>query len=123
MKLQEAKRNHLPALKHPKGILRVIIFAEALSLALFAPVFTEKSYVKMGVFCLTRHVNIGYNYSMVIGSISFILRITIIVAIWILIWRSIEPRTQSARILRAALLLLSLLTVLAVIRIAGVTTG
>jgi hypothetical protein len=101
----------------------VIISEETLSFTLFAPVFIDRLYVKMGYLYLTHTVKIGYNYPMVIGSISFILRITIIVAIWILIWRSIEPRTQSARILRAALLLLSLLTVLAVIRIAGVTTG
>lgn len=56
---------------------------------------------------------------MITGPIYFILRIALIVAIWVFIWRSIKPRTQSARILRAALLLLSLLTVLAVIRITG----
>jgi len=49
--------------------------------------------------------------------ISFILRIWLIVALWALIWRFVEPRTQLMRILRAALLLLGLLVILALVRI------
>ena len=48
IRLQEGKRNHLPVLKHPNGVLKVVIFAETLSFALFAPVFIDRLYVKMG---------------------------------------------------------------------------
>jgi len=53
------------------------------------------------------------------GAIHFILRVLLIALIWFFVWRFVEPRTQLLRILRAALLVLSLLAVLAVIRITG----
>ena len=54
------------------------------------------------------------------GSIvSFVLRIGLIAALWVFIWGFVEPRTQLMRILRAALLLLGLLGVLAALRITG----
>lgn len=56
---------------------------------------------------------------MVGGAIHFILRVLLIALIWFFVWRFVEPRTQLLRILRAALLVLSLLAVLAVIRITG----
>jgi len=75
--------------------------------------------VKIGFFCLTFLVKIGYNFYMFSNIISFVLRMALIVALWAFMWRLVEPRTQFDRIFRAALLLLSLLTVLAVIRIVG----
>jgi len=53
------------------------------------------------------------------STISLVLRIWLIVAFWAFIWRFVEPRTQLMRILRAALLLLGLLAILAVLRITG----
>lgn len=73
----------------------------------------------MGYFYLTLLVKISYNLIMVGKVISFLLRIGLIAGIWALIWRLVEPRTQLMRVLRAALLLLGLLAVLAVIRITG----
>ncbi len=54
---------------------------------------------------------------MVGGVIHFILKVLLIALICFFVWRFVEPRTQLLRILRAALLVLSLLAVLAVIRI------
>ena len=75
--------------------------------------------VKVGCFYLTLLVKISYNLIMVGRVISFLLRIGLIAGIWVLIWRLVEPRTQLMRVLRAALLLLGLLAILAVIRITG----
>lgn len=47
------------------------------------------------------------------------LRIIFIAALWALIWRFVEPKTQRMRILRAALLLLCLTVILAVLRFTG----
>jgi hypothetical protein len=52
-------------------------------------------------------------------TIDFIWRIMLIAALWVLIWRAIEPKTQYLRILRAVLLLLCLSTILAVLKITG----
>jgi hypothetical protein len=49
----------------------------------------------------------------------FVLRISLVVALWAFVWRFVEPKTQLVRILRAALLVLGLLAVLALIRITG----
>jgi len=76
-------------------------------------------YVKIGRFCLTLLVKIEYNLVMVRNVISFLLRIGLIAGLWALIWRLVEPRTQLMRIVRAALLLLGLLAILAVIKITG----
>ena len=77
------------------------------------------SSAKMGKFHLTLHVKMGYNKSMYTGFISFILRISLIVAVWAFVWRFLEPRTQLMRILRAAVLLLGLLGILFVLRLTG----
>lgn len=47
----------------------------------------------------------------------FVLRLALIVTIWAFIWRYVEPKTQLMRILRAALLVLGMLGVLALMRI------
>ncbi len=57
---------------------------------------------------------------MVRGVLSFALRLVLIVCIWAFAWGMVEPRTQGARILRAALLVLCLLTVFGALRMAGV---
>ena len=54
---------------------------------------------------------------MVGGVIHFILRVLLIALIWFFVWRFVEPRSQLMRIVRAALLMLSLLAVLAVMKI------
>ena len=51
--------------------------------------------------------------------ISFILRIVLIVALWLFVWRFIEPRTQLMRVFRATLLVIFLLAVLVVLRVSG----
>ena len=76
-------------------------------------------YVKIGILCLTLPVKVGYNDFVFAGFISFVLRLWLIVALWLCIWRFVKPRTQLMRIFRAALLLLALLGVLALLRITG----
>ncbi len=49
----------------------------------------------------------------------FVLKISLIVTLWAFVWRYVEPRTQAMRILRAALLVIGLLGILAVVRITG----
>lgn len=73
----------------------------------------------MGNLPLTWPVKMGYNVPMFTSFISFILRISLIVALWAFVWRFVEPRTQLMRILRAAVLLLGLLGVLFVLRSTG----
>ena len=51
--------------------------------------------------------------------ISFILRILLVVALWLFVWRFVEPRTQLMRVFRAALLVLFFLVVLVVLRVSG----
>jgi hypothetical protein len=51
--------------------------------------------------------------------IFFVLRISLIAALWVAVWKFIEPKTQLMRILRAALLVLGLLVVLAMLKITG----
>ena len=51
--------------------------------------------------------------------ISFVLRIWLIVAFWAFIWGLVKPKTQMLRILRATLLLLGLLGILAALKIVG----
>lgn len=53
-----------------------------------------------------------------IGSIlSFVLRISLIGAFWAFVWGYVEPKTQRMRVLRAALLLLGLLVILAALKV------
>jgi hypothetical protein len=61
----------------------------------------------------------GYYVAMLGEKVLFILRLLLIAAVWIFVWRLIQPKTQAMRILRAALLILALLTVLAVTRVTG----
>ena len=49
----------------------------------------------------------------------FALRLLLVVATWAFVWRFVEPRTQLMRIMRAALLVLGLLVVLAVVKVIG----
>jgi len=72
-----------------------------------------------GVFCLTQSVKMGYNKFMFAKTLLIVLRIWLIAAVWILIWRFVEPKTQTMRVLRAALLLVCLLVILAAVRITG----
>lgn len=74
---------------------------------------------KIGILRLTWRDKIGYNAIMLRDLISFVLRMGLVAAVWAFVWRLVQPRTQSMRILRAALLLLGLLAILAVVRITG----
>ena len=75
--------------------------------------------VKLGHFILDLNVKMGYYKFMFRSLLSFALRISLIATIWVFVWKFMEPRTQLMRILRAALLVLGLLAVLAVMRITG----
>ena len=78
-----------------------------------------KSNVKIGNLCLNQAAKMGYNECMLVNFISIVLRISLVAAIWICLWRFVQPRTQSMRLLRAALLVLCLLGVLLVLRVTG----
>jgi hypothetical protein len=62
---------------------------------------------------------IGYCRSMLQDFVFFILRLSLIVALWAFVWKFIEPKTQLMRILRAALLVLGLLVILAILKVTG----
>ncbi len=47
----------------------------------------------------------------------FVLRVGLVAAVWVFVWRLIRPKTQVMRIVRAALLALGLLIVLAAMRV------
>jgi multisubunit Na+/H+ antiporter MnhF subunit len=51
--------------------------------------------------------------------ISFVLRITLVVTLCSYVWRFVKPNTQLMRVLRAALLVLTLLGILVVLRVTG----
>jgi len=57
---------------------------------------------------------------MLANALSFFLRVLLLVAIFGFVWRVIEPRNRLMRVLRAAVLLLCLIGVLAFLRAAGV---
>jgi hypothetical protein len=76
--------------------------------------------VKIGKICLTGNSKIVYNIKMVGSLIIFILRICLVAVVAAFLWRSIEPKTKNARVLRAGLLVFGLLITLAVVRIFGV---
>ena len=73
----------------------------------------------MGELSLTWRVKIGYNALMFADMISFFWRITLVLLAWIFIWNRIQPKTQSMRILRAALVLFAMLAILAVTKAIG----
>ena len=56
---------------------------------------------------------------MVRDVIVFVLRIGLVVGLWGLVWSFVEPKTQALRVLRAALLVLGLLSAWAILSIAG----
>ena len=74
---------------------------------------------KMGDFYLDLDVNMGYVRSMFRSIVFFALRLSLIATTFALVWRFVEPKTQLMRILRAALLVLGLLGVLAAVRVTG----
>ena len=75
--------------------------------------------VIMGHFLLDFDVKIGYVGCMFRTIVLVALRLSLIVAIWGFIWHYLEPKTQLMRVMRAALLVLCLLGVMAVVKLAG----
>jgi hypothetical protein len=73
----------------------------------------------MGEIDLTCIGKMGYNGGMLGRVMSIIMRIVLVMAIWLFVWGLVEPKTQAMRILRAALLLICLLCVLAALRMTG----
>jgi len=73
----------------------------------------------MGYFLLDLDTKIGYPEYMFRDIVLFVLRISLIVALWAFVWKFIEPKTQLMRVLRAALLVLGLLAILAMLKISG----
>ncbi len=69
---------------------------------------------------MTWPYNKRYNMPMPRDVVLFVLRLVLTLAVCGLVWTVVRPRTQSLRILRAALLVLCLLVVLAALRGAGV---
>ena len=96
----------------------VIYSLEGLPAALQVALFLLIN-VKIDKIHLTSYVKMGYYMTMFTDFISFILRISLIVALWLFVWKLLEPRTQLMRILRAVVLLLGLLGVLVVLRMTG----
>jgi len=62
----------------------------------------------------------GYNGGMVAASLAFVLRMALIAAVWMFVWRLVKPHSKAFRIVRAALLVFILLVVLATLRAAGI---
>jgi hypothetical protein len=73
----------------------------------------------MGNFILTWNVKIGYNMPMVREVVLVVMRAGLVIGLWGLIWSVAEPKTQAMRILRATLLVLSLLGVWVLLSITG----
>lgn len=69
---------------------------------------------------MTGNVKMGYNGLMFKDLVIFFLRLCLVMVVWTAAWRLIQPKTQSLRILRAALIALTMLAVLALVRF---TTG
>lgn len=83
------------------------------------PHFLTKINVKLGYLVLDLNDNIGYYEYMFRDIVFFVLRISLIAALWAFVWKFIEPKTQLMRVLRAALLVLGLLAILAMLKITG----
>ena len=81
--------------------------------------FLINTYVKMGHFLLDSDIKIGYCKYMFRDVVLFVLRISLIAALWAFVWKFIEPKTQLMRVFRAALLVLGLLVILAMLKITG----
>ena len=75
--------------------------------------------VKAGHFYLDLRVKIGYFGSMFRSILFFALHLSLIATTFAFVWRFVEPKTQLMRIMRAALLVLGLLAVLAVVKVTG----
>ncbi len=75
--------------------------------------------VSLGYFYLDLQAKMGYPIHMLRSILFLVLRFFLIVAIWAFLWRYLEPKTQLMRIMRAALLLLCLLGVMAVVKLTG----
>ena len=73
----------------------------------------------MGNFYLDLYVKMGYLGPMFRSIVFFALRLSLVAVTVAFVWRLVEPKTQLMRIVRATLLVLCLLAVLAVVRIAG----
>jgi hypothetical protein len=73
----------------------------------------------MGHFLLDLADKIGYLKYMIQRLVFFVLRISLIAALWAFVWKFIEPKTQLMRVLRAALLVLGLLVILAMLKVTG----
>jgi hypothetical protein len=84
-----------------------------------SPACSTRQSVKIGNFVLTWGVKIGYNMPMVREVILFVMRAGLVIGLWGLIWSVAEPKTQAMRILRATLLVLSLLGVWVLLSITG----
>ena len=83
------------------------------------PHFSTNIYVNMGYFVLDINDKIGYFRYMFRGIVFFVLRISLILALWAFVWKFIEPKTQLMRVLRAALLVLGLLVILTMLKVTG----
>lgn len=83
------------------------------------PYFLTNINVKMGYFLLDSNVKIGYCEYMFRSLVFFVLRISLIAALWAFVWKFIEPKTQLMRVLRAALLVLGLLVILTMLKVTG----
>jgi hypothetical protein len=81
--------------------------------------FLNYLYVKMVNILLDLNVNIEYYEYMFRNLVFFVLRISLIAALWASVWKFIEPKTQLMRVLRAALLVLGLLVILAILKVTG----
>ena len=68
---------------------------------------------------MTQTVKMSYNKCMFGEVVTFILRIVLVAALWGFVWSLVKPRTRLMRVVRAALLVVGLLGVLAVLRVAG----
>jgi hypothetical protein len=75
---------------------------------------------KIEQFRLDLTVNIGYYRVMFLDFVLFILRLLLIAVVWAFVWRFVQPKSQARRLLRATLLVLALLTVLALTRVSGI---
>jgi hypothetical protein len=73
----------------------------------------------MGHYLIDINVKIGYYNYMFRSLVLFVLRISLIAALWASVWKFIEPKTQLMRVLRAALLVLGLLIILVMLKITG----
>jgi len=75
---------------------------------------------KIERFRLDLAVKIEYYRIMFFDFILFILRLSLIVVVCAFVWRFVQPKNQARRLVRATLLVLALLTVLAITKVSGI---